>query len=420
MKDVKNKKMHYAWAILVGCILLKIGLGGVVMCIAGNFVTPVVRELGSSVSEFTMLVSVKAAVMALMYTTAAKILASRKIGYVMGIAALAQILGIALMATYNSVYMFYFSGALIGIGVAFTGYVAVPILINMWFKEKTGTVLGIVMAVEKVAVVMYTILSGQFIVKFGWRNTYVILALISLIVSVPALFLLVKTPEEKGIEPYGAKIIADNLEENNLKEPDFTCKEALRMPLFYLVWLTCMLYSVACGVQQYIANFSTMEMQQTITFGSTAAMSVSLGCAISSTMLGYINDKFGVKAGLAWGAFFYAVGYGLLIMSINNPELIIAASILVGFGGVMYTVQSPLLVRFVLGDKNYSSIWALMMVGNSLIGGFSFSPIGLFYDINGSYKGAFIMAIALHVIAFLTGSKSVNMSIKTSRIGKIK
>lgn len=158
------------------------------------------------------------------------------------------------------------------------------------------------------------------------------------------------------------------------------------MPLFYLVWLTCMLYSVACGVQQYIANFSTMEMQQTITFGSTAAMSVSLGCAISSTMLGYINDKFGVKAGLAWGAFFYAVGYGLLIMSINNPELIIAASILVGFGGVMYTVQSPLLVRFVLGDKNYSSIWALMMVGNSLIGGFSFHRLVFFMISTGVIK----------------------------------
>ena len=99
-----KKKIHYAWIVFASCILLKIGLGGVVMCIAGNFVTPVVQEFGCSVSAFTMLVSVEAAAMALMYTTAAKTIAKGHVGKVMGIAALAQVIGIGLMATYQSVF----------------------------------------------------------------------------------------------------------------------------------------------------------------------------------------------------------------------------------------------------------------------------------------------------------------------------
>lgn len=44
---MKKKKIHYAWVVFASCILLKMGLGGAVMCIAGNFVTPVVAELAA-------------------------------------------------------------------------------------------------------------------------------------------------------------------------------------------------------------------------------------------------------------------------------------------------------------------------------------------------------------------------------------
>ena len=80
----------------------------------------------------------------------------------------------------------------------------------------------------------------------------------------------------------------------------------------------------------------------------------------------------------------------------------------------MYTVQCPLIARTVLGSRDYSSIWSLMMMGNSLIGAFSFSSIGLFYDKGGSYKGAFIMAIGLYTAAFVIGSVAIGRGRKIS------
>ena len=74
----------------------------------------------------------------------------------------------------------------------------------------------------------------------------------------------------------------------------------------------------------------------------------------------------------------------------------------------MYTVQCPLLARTALGSRDYSSIWSLMMTGNSLVGAFSFSPIGLFYDVGGSYRGAFLMAICLYIGALLLGSVAIS------------
>lgn len=406
---MKTKKIHYAWIICASCILLKIGLGGAVMCIAGNFVTPVVESLGIQVSQFTMLVSVEAAAMALMYTTAAKVLNTKKIGMVMGIAALAEVVGIALMATYQSVFLFYISGAIIGVGVAFTGFVAIPILINMWFHKKAGTVLGIIVAAEGISTVVYSMLTAKLIVSLGWRMAYLVLAVICLVLSVPALFLFVKSPSEAGCKPYGAEEAASDAPASAASNTDWglTRKQALRSPVFYMVWITCMMYSVGCGVQQYIATFATMELGQSIPSGATAAMWMSLGCVASSIALGYINDKFGVKFGLGWGALFALLGYTGMIYSIVAPGFIIPSSLLVGLGGSMYTVQCPLLARTALGNKDYSSIWAIMMMGNSMVGAFSFSPIGLFYDVGGSYRGAFIMAMALYAGALVVGCVAI-------------
>lgn len=384
------------------------------MCIAGNFVTPVVQELGSRVSQFTMVVSVEAAAMALLYTTAAKVLSTKKIGFVMGIAALVEVAGIALMATYKSVFMFYLSGAMIGAGVAFTGYVAIPIIINMWFHKKAGTVLGIIVAAEGISTVVYSMLTATWIVNWGWRTAYLVMAVTCLVLSVPALFLFVKSPEEAGHKPYGAeeggKLVAAASEES--AQWGLTRKQALRSPVFYLVLGTCMMYSIGCGVQQYLATFTTMELGQSIPYGAAAAMAMSLGCVASSVILGYINDRFGVKAGLGWGALFVLLGYFGMLYSIQNPGLVLPFSFLVGLSGSMYTVQCPLLARTALGGKHYASIWSLMMMGNSLVGAFSFSPIGLFYDVGGSYKGAFILAMVLYVLAFAVGCTAIQRSKK--------
>lgn len=410
----RERRFHYAWVIFACCILLKIGLGGSIMAIAVNFATPVVRELGCGVSQFTMLVSVEAAAMAVLYTTAAKVLNRYRPGLVMGVAALAEVVGIALMANYHSVYMFYLSGAIIGVGVAFTGFVAIPIVINMWFKKRAGTVLGVVVAAEGISAVVYNLLTAQFIVRFGWRSAYLILATVSLVLSVPGLFLFVKRPEEMGVQPYGSEA-SDASGETVSEDWGISRSHAVRLPLFYAIWLTCMLYSVGCGVQQYIANFATMELGCSIPYGATAATCMSLGCVLSSVILGYINDRFSVKAGLAWGAAFIGLGYGGMLLSISSHGLVIPSALLVGLGGSMYTVQCPLLVRSTLGSRHYSSIWALMMTGNSLIGALSFSSIGLFYDKGGSYKGAFIMAIVLYFSALVLGSVAIDRSKRHKR-----
>ena len=63
-----NKKMHYAWKVMIALILIKLGTGSASYATMGNFVAPVVRELECQVSELTMFISIEAIAMALLYT----------------------------------------------------------------------------------------------------------------------------------------------------------------------------------------------------------------------------------------------------------------------------------------------------------------------------------------------------------------
>lgn len=410
----KYKKMHYAWKILIACICMKIGTAGAVYACMSNFIAPIVGELGCQVSELTMYTSINAISMALLYTTAARILTTKKIGLVMGVASLGEVLGLALMSTYRSVYMFYFSGALIGICQAFTGFVAIPIVINMWFKKKTGTVLGVVVAVGSAATVLYNLLSAQLITSFGWRYAYLILAAMALVLTVPAVFALMRSPKDVGCEPYGAgeEEKGRTLGSAQNTEWGLTLKQAFRLPLLYIAWIACIFYSYGSGVSGYITPFSTMELGQSINFGAWVGMFMNFGAILCSLILGRINDKLGVKAGLAWGAVTTGIGYAVMFLGYRNPIFVYPAAFAVGLGSSMYTVQCPLLARNVVGTKHYSEIWSLMMMANSLIGGGLYATIGLFYDKGGTYKGAFIMAIALYVSAAVIGAVSIDLANK--------
>jgi len=412
---MKKTKMHYAWKVMIACILIKVGTGGFIGVAMGNFITPIVRELGCQVSQLTAYTSINAISMALLYTTAAKWINTKHIGRIMGVASVAEVIGFAMMGTYRSAEMFYLSGAIIGIAQAFTGFVALPIVINMWFKKNTGTVLGVIVAIGSAATMLYSLLSGQLITTFGWRNAYFIMATASAIITVPAVFLFVKRPEEAGCEPYGAG------EETALQktkaapaetEYSLTSKQAFRLPLLYIAWIACVMYSYSCGVSGYTTTFATMELGQSTAFGAVVGVCSSLGGVLSSLIVGRINDKYGVKKGLLWGSVTTAAGYLMIFLSYFNPLFVYPSVFVVGLGSCMYMVQCPLLARNIVGSKYYSEIWSKMMMINSLIGGGLYSTIGMFYDKSGTYRGAFIMAIGMYIGAGILGSISVNQSKK--------
>lgn len=397
---------------MIALIFLKIGEGAV-NCNMSNFITPVVTEFGCKVSEFALTLSINAIGMALFYVTAAKTITTKKVGLVLGIATLCECIGLALMSTYRTVYLFYISGAIIGISGAFTGFVVTPILINMWFKKHAATVLGVVIAAGSAAGILFQMLSASFITSFGWRMAYLLLAGIAFVLMVPAMFLIMKSPEEAGCKPYGVEEDSSPdtpLQQSGSALSGMTKKQAFQSPAFWLAWLCCVLISYGCGVPYYVANYATMELGKTIEFGAACTVCVSVGTIFGSILLGQVNDRFGVKAGLCVGAGISAAAFGLLLLTnAQTMFLILAGSALSGVSSCMYSVQAPLLAKEIVGERSYSTVWSIMMIANSLIGGGLNFTIGYFYDYGGTYMGAFLTSMGMFIATIVIGLIATGM-----------
>ncbi len=80
--------------------------------------------------------------------------------------------------------------------------------------------------------------------------------------------------------------------------------------MLYFAWATCLSYSVGSSVPGYLATFTTLELEKSISFGSIASSIYSVGSVCCGYLLGRINDKFGVKSRYDMGIILYDSRYG--------------------------------------------------------------------------------------------------------------
>jgi len=412
---VKNKSgLHYAWKILIGAMVVSITCQGPLQVVTANLTSAVVAELGCEVNQFTLLVSISAVVMALLYPVASKILSTKHIGKIIALGVVIEALAYGLMGTYRTVQMFYLSGFLIGVGGSIVSFMAFPILINMWFEKKAGMALGIVMACRGIGSAVWSPIFANLITNIGWRTSAFIAMILAVALAVPFSLIFFKRPQDIGQLPYGHEDAPAEIKEEAVSAAEWgmDLKTGLRSPIFYAVWLTGIMFSLAAGAPSYFISYSTMELGNAPSVGATAYSVMSVFGILCSLVLGEINDRFGVKAGLVWGCTFQIVGMTLIIMSGSSITTLLIGAAAYGLGSGMYTLQVPLLVRSVLGGKHYTEIWPILMLGNSLIGGGLNSSLALFYDIGGSYKGTFIFCITLVALALVMGFISANIGKK--------
>ena len=411
---IKTGGIHYAWIILAGSILVAATTQGPIGVINSNLFAPVIADLGGEMNKLTMYVSISAITMALLYPLASKYLATKHIGKIIALGILIEASAYGLMYTYTEVWMFYISGVLTGIGGSIISFMAFPILINMWFSEKAGVSLGIIVASRGIGGAIFSPVFARLVAAFGWRKSCLIAMIVVMVISLPVSLIVFKRPQEMHMQPYGAA--PDTISETgkgSSTDWGMDLRTGLRSPVFYLVWITGIFFSIAAGAPSYVASYSTMELGNPATLSATAFSALNVAGILCSLILGSINDRFGVKAGLLYGCSFQIAGCLLFIFCGHSIPLLMIGAVIFGLGNGMYHLQVPLLVRSVLGGKHYTEIWPILMLGNSLIGGGLFSSLALFYDKLGSYKYMFAFCILLTAIAFVLGTVAANKGKKT-------
>lgn len=398
---IYNGKIFYGWYIVAAaCILLAV-CWGITFNTASLFINPISDDFGISRKAINMTFSIRSITQLTISLFSWIIFTRFKLGNMMKVASITAIISLYLNSRVESLFALYLLTAILGASTVLTGMMPLSIVINNWFKEKNGTALGIAFMGSGIGGMIFNTLAGGWIVEYGWRTTYQILALIYLLVAVPIVFFVIKTdPREVGLVAYGSDKSDKTITKVETEEEltGITLSEAKKTVSFWLLCLTIIIFTMS-GVT-IINNTAPylIDINYSPTF-SANIVALSMGSlALGKMVLGVLFDRFGLRISTFISTTAMVVSFICFLYADNYMALglLIAAS---GISGAFLTVAYPVITQTLFGRKDYSGIYGFLNVAHSM--GSIIAPIiiGSLYDKSGSYTSSLILMMILAIIA---------------------
>ncbi len=292
MTKRKNRSIYH-WVILVCCVLTLMFAYSTRIGLAQLFATEILKETGFATSAYFLAGTISSVICIFTGPIAGKLLRGKYMRPTFFICVVGTLVSYACYGFCHSLWQFYLVGALVGIFAMGCGTIPVSVLITNWFEKNRGLMISIAMMGISIGGNVLSPLLSWLIVEFGWRNAYFILSALSLIVLVPiGLFVVRRTPQDAGLEPYGhgeentASAKKKNVPASNWNA---TLKEARQTPILWMFALGAFLiYFTACIMQHqsyYLQSVGFDAAASLPTFRSTRSSpsSVSWCSAASST-----------------------------------------------------------------------------------------------------------------------------------------
>jgi len=294
-----------------------------------------------------------------------------------------------LMAQLTRTWELYlYFGVFVAIGMS--PYIPLLSLVPQWFTTNRGRMNAIVLSGMGLGTMIVPPIASYLISVWQWRNSYLVMAIITLIVMVAASQFLRSLPNQSlnGKECRPAIGLADQRNEG------LTLRQAVRTREFALL---CLLYfSFLFCLVSITVHIVIHAIGQDIP-ATRAALTLSLiggACIVGMNVMGNIADRFSNK--IALGVSYSLMGLSLVWLIPSHSEWsLYLFSIAFGFAyGGMQVLFSPLVAEL-FGTRSHGVILATGALVGSI--GAAIGPIvaGYIFDALGSYTVAFVICAML-------------------------
>lgn len=402
---MKKRKLHYAWIILLGVILIRGFASGGINMTSGLFLEPVSEDIGVGIGTISLYLSIMSVVTVIFLPIAGKIINKYDIRIISIIGAFLQALSFVAFGFLKSVFGWYILAIPQAIGAIFIATLMGPILINRWFVKNKGLIMGIQMAFVGLFGAVLEPVTAKLISRNGWRYAYFIIGSITFVVVVIASILFIRNrPSDKKLSALGEgerteakKQVSDDVV--HIPESIVLKSASFYLLLFFMIAIT------GVGVfNQHIPTYGEL-LGFSINQTGEALSSSSIGTAIGSVAIGFISDRIGslktcyimIGAGLAAVVAFLFGGSGIVIFFI--------ASFLHGFASAGIMVLAPILTLSFYGNKDYEKIFSKISMGAPIASILLIPFYGFIYDYTHSYF------LVLLIIAFLLIFSTISISL---------
>lgn len=395
-QNCTKKKLEYKWVVIATCFLMVFVTLGFCSSSKSLYLSAITDALGIKRSVFSISDSfryITTAIVNIFFGVLVSKYGTRKmIG-----AGFASLVAFALIsASGTSVYAFYLAGCFLGMGLSWTSTTMVGHVVNLWCKEKKGTIMGFVLAANgfggALAIQIISPLINAPEDAFGYQNAYLVTAVILAVVGVVVVGLF----REKPTENKELKLARHNDASTTIS------KKELSNPVFLIVagcvFSTGMILQGINGIA--VSHMKDVGLDPAYIAAVFSVHSLLLAaCKFTS---GLVHDKIGIRKTMLICNLAAVIAPVLLICITPNAigkGLAVVFCVAFAMALPLETVMLPLIVLDLFGEKDYVKLLGVFVSINTAGYALGGPLTNLCYDLFGNYQIVLgIMATIMIVI----------------------
>lgn len=409
MQRQRHKKIITpAISVLIGTILIKGFAGSGINMTSSLFLPYVSEDLSVGIGTLSVFFSIASAVMMIWLPFAGRLIQKYNIRPLVITASAFQGLSFASLGLFNNVMGWYIMTVPQTMGAAILVNLLGPIMINRYFPDKTGTVLGIQMAAVWLFAAVLQPTVSNVIENWGWRQGYFFMGISAFVVICASTLIFLRnkaemqTPQDSEQEKLNRNAISENDGASKVRE---TLTGSFYLLLIFVIALT----GVA-AFTQHIPSFADFLGYSPDRVGALMAFA-SVGGAVGALAIGFVSDRVGVyKACIVVIALWFVAIVGFLF-SANNITLFAISCFLHGVSSSCIAVIPPILTVAFYGKTNYEKTFSKVALGAPIASILLIPAYGFVYDVFGSYTP---VLIGLFVLLIISGA-SITWGFKKRR-----
>ena len=391
-------KYFYGYNIVAACFVIQ-GVSIGAMFTYGIFFKEFQTEFGWSRATISGASSLAFLVMGVAGIFAGRL--NDKIGprVLMVISGISFGLGYLLMSNLHAQWQLYlFYGLLIGVGLSTHDIITLSTVVR-WFVRRRGMMSGIVKVGTGSGQLLVPLIVTAFIATCGWRQSYVIMGVIVLVMLVAAALVLRRDPQSMGLLPDGRRDepCGDGI---GFMERGVSLKRAIRTMQF---WTICaaefiIFFCILTIVVHIVPHATDMGLPP-----ATAAGVLSMIGGVSMFgrfLMGTANDRIGGKRSLV--ICFIMLLCGLVLLQVASEAWVLflfAAVYGLALGG-FFTVMSPTVAEL-FGIGSHGELFGIAVFIGTLGGSIGPLLAGRIFDVTGSYQAVFLVLTGLAVLGLV-------------------
>jgi len=394
---IKNDRprLYYGYVIVTVAFIMMMTIWGT-FATFGIFFEPLIKEFGwtrTMTSGASALNSIVFGILCIFSAGLSDRFGPRRVMTIFGII---LGLGYSLMAQLTRPWELYlYFGVFVAVGM--TPYIPLLSLVPKWFKTKRGRMNAIVMSGMGLGIMVVPPIASSLISGLQWRNSYLVIAIATLIIMVAASQLLRNVPRQ----PRDGSNSEPAIQRAAEKDEGFTLGQAVRTREFALL---CVLYFSFLFCMNAVAVHIVIHARGLNIPAAHAAYTLSLiggACIVGMNVMGNLADRFGNK--IVLGFSYALMGLSLLwLIPAGSEWSFYLFSIAFGFAyGGMQVLFSPL-VAGLFGIRSHGVILATAALIGSV--GAAMGPLvaGYAFDSLGSYTVAFLLFSAVSFVGLVS------------------